>query len=136
MRRSLPVRSALAVAVLGALLYAVPAGADPRPAAAPVTPAGRPITPAGHSVTVSAGPGLAGPWGVVLSPDGSHALVTSSGQAAQIESTEVFDLTRLQRTDIEPYDGTKGESVFYGVAYSPDGKHAWAAGGGQKVVHT
>jgi YVTN family beta-propeller protein len=26
--------------------------------------------------------------------------------------------------------------VFYGVVYSPDGKRAWAAGGGQKVVHS
>jgi hypothetical protein len=31
---------------------------------------------------------------------GRHALVTSSGKAAQTESTEVFDLDRLQRIDI------------------------------------
>ena len=120
----------------GALaLTPIAAAADTRPAATPVTPAGWRIAPAGHSITVDDGPGLAGPWGVVVSPDGSHALVTSSGQAATIESAEVFDLARLQRTDIEPYDGSQGESAFYGVAYSPDGKHAYVSGGGQKVVH-
>ena len=28
-----------------------------------------------------------------------------------------------------------GEAVFYGVAFSPGGKRAWASGGGQNVVH-
>jgi hypothetical protein len=92
------------------------------------------ITPAGRVMTVH-GPGLAGPWGVTVAPDRRHALVTSSGQAAQIESTEVFDLDRLQRIDIESYDGNQGESLFYGVGYSPDGRRAWASGGGQGVVH-
>jgi YVTN family beta-propeller protein len=130
------------VAVVTALAAAVlftafdgPASAGPKPAAPPVTPAGWRITPAGHSITVEDGPGLAGPWGVVVSPDGSHALVTSSGQAADIESAEVFDIAGLTRTDIEHYDGAEGESAFYGVVYSPDGRHAWVSGGGQKVVH-
>jgi DNA-binding beta-propeller fold protein YncE len=26
--------------------------------------------------------------------------------------------------------------VFYGVAFSPDGKRAWVSGGGENVVHT
>jgi YVTN family beta-propeller protein len=110
------------------------AAAEGKPAAAPVTPSGWRIAPAGDSITVD-GPGLAGPWGVSVAPDGAHALVTSSGQAAQIESVEVFDLARRARTDIEPYDGNKGQSVFYGLAYSSDGRHAWASGGGQNVVH-
>ena len=125
---------AITVAALAATGAAV-AHAKPTPAAAPVTPSGWKITLAGHSISVDDGPGLAGPWGVALAPDGIHALVTSSGQAAQIESTEVFDIGRLARTDIEAYDGAAGASVFYGVAYSPDGKRAWASGGGQQVVH-
>jgi hypothetical protein len=132
-------RSARATAIVAsAALASIGLGvaqARPQPAAAPVTPSGWKITPAGHSITVDDGPGLAGPWGVTIAPDGVHALVTSSGQAAQIESTEVFDIAALRRSDIEPYDGGQGQSVFYGVAYSPDGKHAWASGGGQKVLH-
>jgi DNA-binding beta-propeller fold protein YncE len=121
---------ALAALMLFAGFLVSPVAAAPR-----VTPSGWRIAPAGRSISADAGPGLAGPWGVVVSPDGHRALVTSSGQAAQIESTEVFDLDALSRTDLEPYDGAEGESVFYGVAYSPDGKKAWASGGGQKVVH-
>src|SRR5262249_47974371 len=36
---------------------------------------------------------------------------------------------------IKVYNGRTGASVFYGVVYSPDGRHAWASGGGQGVVH-
>jgi hypothetical protein len=61
--------------------------------------------------------------------------MTSSGQAAQIESVEVFDIAGRERRDIEPYDGSLGQSVFYGIAYSRDGRHAWGSGGGQNVVH-
>jgi len=100
-------------------------------------PTGWDLTPAGRIITVPRdGSGLAGPWGVALSPDGTHALVTSSGEAVQNETTEVFDLATGHRTSLEIYNGRKtGASVFYGVVYSPDGKHAWASGGGQRVVH-
>src|SRR5262245_10635653 len=109
--RSLHRRRALrALALLGlgvacwCVVAAAPAGAARTPTATPVTPSGWRITPAGHSITVDDGPGLAGPWGVTIAPDGRRALVTSSGQAAQIESTEVFDIGNLSRVDIEPYD--------------------------------
>jgi YVTN family beta-propeller protein len=104
-------------------------------AATPLTPAGWRLTPAGSQTTVTIGPGLAGPWGEAISPDGQSVLVTSSGTAAQFESVERFSVDSLQRTGLVAYDGSKGESVFYGIAYSPDGKHAWASGGGQNVVH-
>ena len=104
-------------------------------AAAPLSPAGWSLTPAGQQASVLVGPGLAGPWGLALSPDGASALVSSSGTAAEFESVERFSLSSLDRTGLVAYDGAKGESVFYGVAYSPDGKHAWASGGGQNVVH-
>ena len=72
---------------------------------------------------------------MAVAPDGSHALVTSSGQAVQDETIETFDLAAGTRTDVQVYNGHRGRSVFYGVAYSPDGTKAWAAGGGQSVVH-
>jgi len=38
------------------------------------------------------------------------------------------------RTALQVYHGRGGKSVFYGLAFSPDGKRAWASGGGQGVV--
>ncbi len=102
----------------------------------PRTPSGWPITPAGKLITVPAGdPGLPGPWGVALSPNGKFALVSSSGAAVQYETTELFNLATDHRTAIRSYNGRKSRSVFYGVVFSPDGRHAWAAGAGQNVVH-
>lgn len=108
-----------------------------RDGATALTPAGWRVEPAGSEIGVSqAVAGFQGPLGSVLSPDGSQLLSVSSG-AARIQSVDVFDLGRRMRTGFVPYDATKvaGESVFYGVVYSPDGKRAWAAGGGQNVVH-
>jgi YVTN family beta-propeller protein len=112
------------------------AAAAPAPANQGLTPAGWALTPAGKEITVpSVAPGLAGPWGVVLSPDGASALVTSSGTAARFESVELFDVRSATRKGIAAFDGNAGESVFYGLAFSPDGRRAWASGGGQNVVH-
>src|SRR5262245_26953514 len=121
----------LAVATLLSTTLATAAGAT----AAPTSPAGWQLTPAGEQTSVLVGPGLAGPWGLTLSPDGDSVLVSSSGTAAQFESVERFSVGSLARTGLVPYDGAKGESVFYGVVFSPDGKRAWASGGGQNVVH-
>ncbi len=128
-------RSTRFLVVAGMLVGLALTGARAARAADPVTPAGWRLTPAGTVTTVTVGPGLAGPWGAAVSPDGKSVLVTSSGTAAQFETVEQFAVPSLARTGVVAYDGTKGESVFYGVAYSPDGKHAWASGGGQNVVH-
>ena len=102
----------------------------------PITPSGWELTPAGKVITVPPGKaGLPGPWGVALSPDGRYALVTSSGAAVKYETTEVYDVTTGDRTALEKYNGYQGESVFYGVVFSADGKQAWASGAGQQVVH-
>src|SRR6185436_56559 len=68
-------------------------------------------------------------------PDGRHAMVTSSGQAVQDETLEMFDINSRARTDVRVMNGHRGHSVFYGVAFSPDGRRAWASGGGQDVLH-
>lgn len=104
----------------------------------PLTPYGWRIDPAGAEFGVSKGArGFQGPMGSALSPDGSHLLSVSSG-AARFNSTDLFSLEGDQRTDYVPYDAEKanGPAVFYGIVYSPDGKRAWASGGGQNVVHT
>jgi YVTN family beta-propeller protein len=100
-------------------------------------PSGWRITPAGRVITVpNDGPGLTGPWGVAITPDGRKALVTSSGAAVKNETVEMFDLASGRRTSLRMNNGVQGESVFYGVTFSPDGKRAWASGGGQGVVHS
>src|SRR5215510_9753999 len=106
--------SGLVVAGLAALAMVQPARA--------ITPTGWRLTPAGTTTTVTAGPGLAGPWGEAISPDGSSVLVTSSGTAARFESVERFNIGSLNRTGLVSYDGNLGDSVFYGIAYSPDGQ--------------
>lgn len=80
--------------------------------------------------------GFQGPLGSALSPDGTHLLTTSSG-AARIDSLDLFNLAGGTRTATVPYDAVApgGPAVFYGVVYSPDGRRAWASGGGQNVVH-
>jgi len=104
---------------------------------APVTPAGWRVAPAGSEFGVSKlAAGFQGPLGSALAPDGRHLLTASSG-AARIDSVDLFNLRSGRRQDYVAYDALKapGESVFYGVVYSPDGRRAWASGGGQNVVH-
>jgi YVTN family beta-propeller protein len=104
-------------------------------AAAPVTPAGWRVDPAGTEIAVSqAVAGFQGPMGAALSPDGNWLLGASSG-AARYESADLFDLGAHQRTSYVGYDATKGESAFYGAAWSPDGQTAYVSGGGQNVIH-
>jgi YVTN family beta-propeller protein len=117
--------------LVGALCGAMPAAS----ASPPLTPSGWSITPAGRVLPVPEGAGLGGPWAVRISPDGRHALVTSSGQAMQNETVEMFDIASGARTGARVYNGRLGRSVFYGLTFSRDGKRAWASGGGQGVVH-
>ena len=133
LKRGFAVALLLGIAIAQASLVGHASPSHPQSA----LPSGWDLTPAGRVITVPKdGPGLSGPWGVALSPDGAHALVTSSGEAVQNETTEVFDIASGKRTSLEIYNGRKTKaSVFYGVTYSPDGKHAWASGGGQGVVH-
>ena len=130
-------RRVVMVIVLGVVAASVGTG-DARTRRPETTrlPTGWAITPAGRLLTVPAGrPGLSGPWAVALSPDGTRALVTSSGAAVQDETTELFDVVQGRRTSVRVYNGREGASVFFGVVFSPDGRRAWASGGGQGVVH-
>jgi YVTN family beta-propeller protein len=100
-------------------------------------PSGWSLTPAGRLITIPrTRVGLPGPWGLALSPGGRSALVTSSGAAVQNETTELFDLATGRRTSLRVYNGNRGASAFYGVTFAPDGRHAWASGGGQGIVHS
>src|SRR5262245_66014935 len=101
--------SGLVAAGLAALALAQSAGA--------ITPTGWRLTPAGTTTTITTGPGLAGPWGEAISPDGSSVLVTSSGTAARFETVERFNVGSLNRTGLVAYDGNVGASVFSVIDY-------------------
>jgi len=131
--RRLPVS---ACCVTLTLLLASTAAAAPQAGRGATTPAGWQIKPAGSEFSIPpTAIGFQGPLGAALSPDGSQLLMASSG-AARIDSADLFDVRKQQRTDYVPYDAYKGAAIFYGVVFSPDGTRAWAAGGGQNVVHT
>lgn len=85
------------------------------------------ITPAGIQTTLG---NL--PLNAVLSPDGRTLLVVNSG--AGVQSLQVLSTAdnHIMQTIPYPVPG----SVFVGLTYSPDGKHAYASGGGSDVVHT
>lgn len=124
-------RALIASLLLAAALPAVANGA-------PVTPAGWRVKAAGTEFGVSKlSRGFQGPLASVLSPDGKRLLSASSG-AARSNSVDLFSLRARRRVQFVPYDGRAGpgKAVFYGLAFSPKGRRAWAAGGGQNVVHT
>ncbi|HEX4203673.1 MAG TPA: bifunctional YncE family protein/alkaline phosphatase family protein [Ktedonobacteraceae bacterium] len=85
------------------------------------------ITPAGQQAFLG---NL--PLNSVLSPDGNHLLVVNSG--AGIQSLQV--VATRDNTVVQTIPYYAPHSVFVGLAYSPDGKKAYAAAGGEDVVHT
>ncbi|MBA2391884.1 MAG: bifunctional YncE family protein/alkaline phosphatase family protein [Ktedonobacteraceae bacterium] len=72
------------------------------------------------------------PMNSILSPDGHYLLVSNDG--AGIQSLQVVATASRRVVQTIPY--TAPSSVFIGLAYSPDGKYAYASGGGSDVVHT
>lgn len=72
------------------------------------------------------------PMNSVLSPNGRNLLISNDG--AGIQSLQVISTATSQVLQTIPY--TVPSSVFIGLAYSPDGTHAYASGGGSEVVHT
>jgi YVTN family beta-propeller protein len=127
-----PALLALAAA-LAVATAAAPAGAAP----IPLTPAGWLVRPAGQQVGVSPlASGFQGPLASALTRDGSRLLSVSSG-ASRLDSADLFSVTARRRMSFVSYDATRGlgETVFYGVVFSPNGRTAWAAGGGQNLVH-
>src|SRR3954471_3623277 len=129
-------RRALAIATTAAAMLAgAPVAAADQ--SRPVTPAGFQVAPVGREFGVSKlATGFQGPMGAALSPDGTRLLAASSG-ASRYQSADLFDISAGLRTDALYYqaDRAPGESVFYGVAWAPDGSRAWVSGGGQRVVH-
>jgi YVTN family beta-propeller protein len=72
------------------------------------------------------------PLNATLSPDGRYLLVSNDG--AGVQSLQVVSTATKRVLQTIPYNAPA--SVFVGLAYSPDGTHAYASGGGSDVVHT
>ncbi len=91
-----------------------------------VTPVGFKVTPAGRQTPLGDLP-----LSTALSPDGRTLLVSNDGQGMQ--SLQVVD-TATSRV-VQSLDYRSPQSLFVGLAFSPDGTKAYASGGGQQVVH-
>lgn len=90
----------------------------------------RTITPAGRQSVLGDLP-----LNAILTPDGHHLLVANSGAGPQ--SLQLVDTaTGAVAQEITYLSATTPDSVFVGLAYSPDGKRAYASGGGSNVIHT
>lgn len=105
-------------------------GSDGRPGpqgdGTAVTPTGWKVTPIGKQVSLGERP-----YGITPSPDGKTLLVSNDGVDEQ--SLMVVDAATGATRQTLPYPAP--EALFLGVAYSPDGKHAYASGGQNDEVH-
>jgi YVTN family beta-propeller protein len=99
----------------------------PRPDGTAVTSYGWTVTPAGEQVTLGDKP-----FGTALSPDGQTLLVSNDGQSTQ--SLSVVDTGSGEVRQTISY--TSPEALFVGLAFSPDGRHAYASAGGNNKIRT
>ncbi|MDP4106847.1 MAG: bifunctional YncE family protein/alkaline phosphatase family protein [Bacillota bacterium] len=99
--------------------------AGPRPDGTGVTPHGWTLTPAGKQITLGDFP-----MGGSISPDHRYLVVSNDGQGTQ--SLQVVDLQNQKVVQTIPY--TNGEGLYYGTAFSPDGKTFYASAGGNNKI--
>jgi YVTN family beta-propeller protein len=85
------------------------------------------ISPAGRQMALGDFPTNA-----VLSPDGNFLLVSNDG--AGVQSLQVISTAGSRLLQTVPFYAP--HTLFLGLAYSPDGKSAFASGGGEDVIHT
>ncbi|MDX6267683.1 MAG: hypothetical protein QOD70_2423 [Frankiales bacterium] len=109
-----------------ALGATAPTTVGPRPDGTAIAPSGHHITPAGRQTNLGDLP-----LGAALSPDRRTLLVTNDGQGTQ--SLELVDVASGDVKQVVPYNAPA--SLYVGVAWSPDGKAAYASGGGDQKVH-
>ncbi len=83
------------------------------------------LTPAGKQVRLGDRP-----YGLAMSSDGKTLLVSNDGQSTQ--SLMVIDRTTGTVVQTIPYKAP--ESLYIGVGFSPDSKHAYASAGGNNKI--
>jgi YVTN family beta-propeller protein len=91
-----------------------------------VTTQGWLLTPAGQQVQLGDRP-----MGIALSPDGKTILVSNDGSSA-IESLMVID--RASGDIVQTINYPVPEALWIGLAFSPDGTHAYASAGHDNVL--
>ncbi|MEU9214136.1 bifunctional YncE family protein/alkaline phosphatase family protein, partial [Streptomyces sp. NPDC048415] len=101
--------------------------AGPKGDGTAITPVGYTVTPAGQQTELG---NL--PLNAVLSPDKSMLLVSNAGQGTQ--SLQVVDPEHSEVVQTISYNSPA--AIFTGLAFSPDGKRAFASGGGREIIHT
>jgi YVTN family beta-propeller protein len=118
---------AAAVVLSGAATYAAVAAihAGPQGDGTSITPTGWHVTPAGRQLTLGERP-----YGMALSPDGRHALVSNDGLARQ--SVMLVDTKNNKVTAQLDYPAP--QAVFLGVAWRSDGRRAYVSGGANDLV--
>jgi YVTN family beta-propeller protein len=84
------------------------------------------LTPVGQQVALGDRP-----MGIALSPDGNTILVSNDGASA-IESLMVVD--RATGDVVQTINYLAPEALWIGVAFSPDGRHAYASAGGNNKI--
>ena len=99
----------------------------PRPDGTALTSYGWMVTPAGRQVTLGDKP-----FGSTMSPDGKTVLVSNDGQYRQTLS--VIDTTSGKIRQTLSYDSP--EALFVGLAFTPDGRHAYASAGGNNKIRS
>ncbi|WP_424952865.1 beta-propeller fold lactonase family protein [Deinococcus sp.] len=99
----------------------------PQPDGSGLTPDHWSLTPAGLSVEIGDRP-----MGLAKSPDGRYLLVSNDGQGVQ--SLALFDTATRKLVQSIPYAAP--EALYIGVAWSPDGKSAYASAGGNNKIRT
>jgi YVTN family beta-propeller protein len=90
-----------------------------------ITPHGWAVTPTGQQVTLGDFP-----MGGVLSPDHRYLIVSNDGQGEQ--SLQVVDVNTQKVVQTIPYKSP--ESLYFGVAFSTDGKTVYASAGGNNKI--
>jgi YVTN family beta-propeller protein len=102
----------------------IPAG--PQGDGTRVTTQGWDLTPLGQQISLGDRP-----MGVALSPDGNTILVSNDGASA-IESLMVID--RASGDVLQTFNYPAPEALWIGLAFSPDGTHAYASAGGNNKI--
>ncbi|MCW2599275.1 MAG: phosphoesterase [Frankiales bacterium] len=116
----------LALGAASAFGASAPATVGPRSDGTAVAATGHRITPVGRQTALGDLP-----LAQELSPDGRTLLVSNDGQGTQ--SLQMVDVASGHVVQTLPYSAPK--SLFVGLAFSPDGKTAYASGGGDQKVH-
>ncbi|WCK54881.1 glutaminyl-peptide cyclotransferase [Aneurinibacillus sp. Ricciae_BoGa-3] len=123
--------AALAVLALGSgsafAAYSASNVAGPKTDGTGVTPSDWMLTPAGTQQTLGDFP-----MGGAVSPDHKYLVVSNDGQGTQ--SLQVVDVKQQKVIQTIPY--TSPESLYLGVAFSPDGKTLYASAGGNNKIRT